>query len=429
MSDIASLYKKFGFSEPPFNQTPDTRFLFKSSQHMAALDHLKYALLTDGFTLLTGAPGIGKTLLCRQILRDAGKDVQTVYIYNTYFSMLDLFKLIYHDITGEQLNGESHSHCFNKINQLLLLLAAKGKKVIVLIDEAQSLTSDTLEGLRQLSNLETEKKKLLSFILIGQPELESCLTDYNLRQLEQRISVRYVLKSFKLSETREYVSHRMCLSTSSVINDTHYRFTTFAICLVHWYSRGIPRRINQICDRALLASFNTGKREIGIFTVFRAACEIIRRHNSINVGLARNRAFVKIAIILIILGFAMYVGLDRYQDTINKKKEDPVLSQYHLNTDLIPLVKPPDLSTVSRDSAQPAMTEKQTFTETVHEINVTQPMSMAIVKSKKKPVNIKDEGFRSDLDSGEEALDNQLRPAFGEDGQETSVTALPMGKK
>ncbi len=131
MNDIAHLYKKFGFNEPPFNQTPDTRYLFKSSQHMAALDHLKYALLMDGFTLLTGTPGIGKTLLCRQILRDADKDVQTVYIYNTYFSMLDLFKLIYHDITGEQLKSESHSECFNKINKILLQLAEKEKKVVV----------------------------------------------------------------------------------------------------------------------------------------------------------------------------------------------------------------------------------------------------------------------------------------------------------
>ncbi len=321
MNDITYLYKKFGFNEPPFNQTPDTRFLFKSSQHMAAFDHLKYALLMDGFTLLTGAPGIGKTLLCRQILRDAGKDVQTVYIYNTYFSMLDLLKLIYHDITGEQLNGESHSQCFNKINQLLLLLAAKGKKVVVLIDEAQGLSTDILEGLRQLSNLETEKKKLLSFILIGQPELESRLSAHNLRQLEQRISVRYVLKSFKLSETREYVSHRIRLSTSSVINDTHYRFTTFAIRLVHWYSRGIPRRINQICDRALLASFNTGKKKIGFFTLLHAAREITGRKNTENYQPDRLWLFVRTATILTILGLTLYLGLDLYQDKIDKKRE------------------------------------------------------------------------------------------------------------
>ncbi len=320
MSEIASLYREFGFNEPPFNQTPDTNFLFKSKQHMAAIDHLKYALLMDGFTLLTGEPGIGKTLLCRQILRDAGKDVQTVYIYNTYFSMLDLLKLIYHDITGEQLNGESYSQCFNKINYLLLLLAAIGKKVVVLIDEAQGMTTDILEGLRQLSNLETEKKKLLSFILIGQPELELRLADHNLRQLEQRISVRYVLKSFKLSETRKYVSHRMRLSKSSVINDIHYRFTTFAIYLVHWYSRGIPRRINQICDRALLASFNTGKKKIGFFTLLHAAREIIARRNSENRP-ARHWLFVRIATILTILGLALCILDWTCIRKIDKKRE------------------------------------------------------------------------------------------------------------
>ncbi len=337
MNDIAYLYKKFGFNEPPFNQTPDTRFLFKSSKHMAALDHLKYALLMDGFTLLTGTPGIGKTLLCRQILRDAGKDVQTVYIYNTYFSMLDLFKLIYHDITGEQLKGESHSECFNRINQLLLLLAAKGKKVVVIIDEAQGLSTEKLEGLRQLSNLETEKKKLLSFILIGQPELELRLANHDLRQLDQRISVRYVLKPFKLSETREYVGHRMRLSTNSVVNDMAYQFTIPAIFLVHWFSRGIPRRINQICGRALLASFNAGKKSVGFFTLLHAAREIIGRKDSKDYQPARRSSFVRIATILTIFGLALYFGLDLYQNKIDKKREalsvsiEEYRSEYDLN--------------------------------------------------------------------------------------------------
>lgn len=321
MNDIAYLYKKFGFNEPPFNQTPDTRYLFKSSKHMAALDHLKYALLMDGFTLLTGTPGIGKTLLCRQLLRDAGKNVQTVYIYNTYFSMVDLYKLIYHDLTGEQLKGDSLSQCFNKINELLLLLAAKGKRVVVLIDEAQGLTTEKLEGLRQLSNLETEKKRLLSFILIGQPELELRLGEYNLRQLEQRISVRYVLKPFKPSETREYINHRMRLSMSSVINNTTYKFTTFAVYLVHWYSRGIPRRINQICGRALQASFNSGKKEIGFFTILKSAREITGRKSLKYCYFTRHSFFTKTATLLVFLGIISNIWLSFYQDKIDKKSE------------------------------------------------------------------------------------------------------------
>ncbi len=321
MSDIAALYKKFGFKEPPFNQTPDTGFLFKSKKHMAALDHLRYGLTTDEFTLLTGSYGMGKTLLCRQILRTAGKDIQTVYIYNTCLSMLDIYKAIYYDLTGTQLESKSAGKCFHEINKVLLRLAEEGKKVVVLVDEAQGLKPELLEGLRQLSNFETEKRKLLSFILIGQPELESRLASQDLRQLEQRISVRYVLKPFKLSETIKYIHHRLSLSTNKAISDTAFRFTTIAVCIVHWYSRGVPRRINQICDRALLASFNTGKRAIGAFTVLQAAREVVGKHNSGKIGLFRYRGFVKIAIVLIIFGIAIYAGLDRYQDAINKKRE------------------------------------------------------------------------------------------------------------
>ena len=151
--------------------------------------------------------------------------------------------------------------------------------------------------------------------------MESRLTEYDLRQLDQRISVRYALEPFKLSETRKYVNHRMCISINSDIKDTTYKFTTFAIYLVHWYSRGIPRRINQICDRALLASFNTGKRRIGLFTILHSAREIIGRKNSGNYQPARRWLFVRIATSLTFFGIALYMGLDLYQDKINKKNE------------------------------------------------------------------------------------------------------------
>lgn len=147
----------------------------------------------------------------------------------------------------------------------------------MLIDEAQSLKPEVLEGLRQLSNLETEKKKLLSFIMVGQPELEERLASRELRQLEQRISVRYILKSLSKTETREYVKHRLLLAADETENITAKPdFTNLAFYLIYRYSKGVPRRINQICDRALMASFNDGRAEVGAWTVYKAAREILR---------------------------------------------------------------------------------------------------------------------------------------------------------
>ncbi len=402
MNDIASLYRKFGFSEPPFNQTPDTSFLYKGKQHMAALDHLKYGLMTDGFTMLIGVHGMGKTLICRQILRTAGKDIQTVYIYNTYLNMLDLFKVIYHDLTGKQLEGENYTTCFQETNKLLLRLAGEGKKVVVLIDEAQGLDPKLLEGLRQLSNLETEKKKLLSFILIGQPELRTRLTSPAMSQLEQRISVRYVLKPFKLSETMDYIYYRMRLSTNSAISNTSYFFTTFAICLAHWYSRGIPRRINQICDRALQATFNIEKKKIGFFTIFHAAREVIGKDRSGNYKSVRYRVFVRSVIIATILGLGTYVGLDMYQHKLGEKGKSFNLKPIYLRSELTPVAKVPTKLHVI---------EKQTpgaLEETILETRVVPPEAIDVAKPKQELSNPGVGQFRFDQDSKEKALDNLL---------------------
>ena len=275
MNDIASIYREFGFLEPPFNQTPDTNLLYMSKQHTKALNHLRYGLLTEGFTLLTGEIGLGKTILCRQLLKSADEGIRTAYIYNTYVGLLDLLKVIYYDFTGEYLETASYSTCFNELNRFLIQMAKNGEKVVVLIDEAQGLQLDVLEGLRQLSNLETEKKKLLSIIMVGQPEITTLLKKRSLRQLNQRISVRCILKPLELSETRKYVYYRLALVTDKTKDVTIPYFSDFAMYLIHRFSKGVPRRINQICDRALLASFNVGKLEIGAWLLRRAAREVL----------------------------------------------------------------------------------------------------------------------------------------------------------
>ncbi len=275
MDDLSHIYHQLGFTESPFNQTPDTNFLYTGRQHMKALNHLQYGLMIDGFTLLIGEIGLGKTILCRQLLKTAGKGVRTVYIYNTYINLIDLLKAIYYDLTGVALESDTYSKCFNAINISLIRAAKNGEKVVVVIDEAQSLNPNVLEGLRQLSNLETEKRKLLSFIMVGQPELAERLARSSLRQLDQRISVRHYLKPLGLSDTRKYINHRLYLATNSAKSILTPYFSDFAIYLVYKYSKGAPRRINQICDRALLASFNAGKSKIGIGMLRKAAREIL----------------------------------------------------------------------------------------------------------------------------------------------------------
>lgn len=283
MISLKENYRAMGFSEPPFNQTPDTDFFYLSKQHLAALYHLQYGMLSDGFTMLTGEVGLGKTLLCRQLLKIRVKGIKTVYIYNTYINLVDLLKSIYYDLTGIGLVCESSGKCFYAINQVLLRMAKEGEKVVIVIDEAHCLEPGVLEGLRHLSNLETEKSKLLSFLMVGQPELEKRLAKKDMRQLAQRISVRHVLKPLAYRDTRDYIDHRMKLAAANSAVDAgqlvfHYPspfFSEYAKYMVYRYSRGVPRRINQICDRALLACAVKGDRKIGSWTVRRAAREIL----------------------------------------------------------------------------------------------------------------------------------------------------------
>lgn len=272
MINLKENYRAMGFSESPFNQTPDTDFFYLSKQHLAALYHLQYGMLSDGFTMLTGEVGLGKTLLCRQLLKMRVKGIKTVYIYNTYVNLVDLLKSIYYDLTGTNLACESSGKCFYEINRVLLRMAEKDEKVVLVIDEAHCLEPGVLEGLRHLSNLETEKSKFLSFLMVGQPELEKRLAKNDMRQLAQRISVRHILKPLVYMDTRDYINHRMKLAAT---NSTAPFFSEYAKYMIYRYSKGVPRRINQICDRALLASAVKGDRKIGSWTVRRAAREIL----------------------------------------------------------------------------------------------------------------------------------------------------------
>ncbi len=269
--DLGICYQQLGFSEPPFRLTPDTDFFFPGSRHKEALNHLRFGIASGGLTMLTGEVGLGKTLLCRHLLRHPPQGVRFAYLLNPDQSYGDLLISIYEDLTGAIPEDRSLGAVQRELPRVLLKLAEAGERVVVLVDEAHRLSGKVLEGLRLLSNLDTEKDKLMCLLLVGQPELEQKLAGRAFRPLRQRISVKYRLEPFHYHETREYIRHRLKVADST--GEKLIAATTS--CLIHFLSKGVPRRINQLCDRALLAAYAKGRHTITPFMVWRSSREFM----------------------------------------------------------------------------------------------------------------------------------------------------------
>ena len=241
----------FNLREPPFNLTPDPRFLFPSSQHEEALSHLLYGIHErKGFIEITGEVGTGKTVLCRALLEQLDDSVSTALIFNSYLTRTELLASISRDfgLASESAVGAA---LIDRLNTYLLSEFSAGRNAVVVIDEAQNLEPIVLEQLRMLSNLETTRGKLLQIILVGQPELRAKLSLPGMRQLEQRIAVRFHINQLNRDETARYVLHRLRVAGA----DTGITFTPQALKLIYRYSTGLPRRINLLCDRALMNAF------------------------------------------------------------------------------------------------------------------------------------------------------------------------------
>lgn len=271
LPELDAVYQALGFHRAPFRITPDTDLFFPHSQYLTALSHLRYGLMTGGFTLLTGEVGLGKTLVCRYFMRQlAGEQVRTAYVFNPAQSYGDLLAGIYRDLTGDQAPVTSEGELHDLMYATLVRFAEQQIRVALIVDEAHGMTPRLLEGLRLLSNLETEQRKLISLMLFGQTELESMLGTSEMRALRQRISIWHRLKPFGWLETGEYVRHRMNTARSTGV----FQFSRTALLAVHWYARGVPRRINQICDRAVLLAFARGSHEVTRAMVRTAAREV-----------------------------------------------------------------------------------------------------------------------------------------------------------
>ena len=253
------VYEKFFYlKENPFNITPDPRFLYRSKKHQEALDLLFFGISErKGFMMLSGEVGTGKTTICRVLLDKLNSKVEKALILTPFLSDIELIRAINEDF-GVTEHNSSLKEQLDALNAFLLKKAQHGGNAVVIIDEAQNLSLKALEMVRLLSNFETEKMKLLQIVLVGQPELREKLKLPELRQLNQRIVVRYHLMSLNFEETKEYIFNRLTIAGGK----GNIRFTSTALRSIYEASSGIPRLINIVCDRALTAAFVVGKRVV-----------------------------------------------------------------------------------------------------------------------------------------------------------------------
>ncbi|MCK4839826.1 MAG: AAA family ATPase [Desulfobulbaceae bacterium] len=275
--------KHFNLNENPFSIAPDPRYLYMSNKHREALAHLMYGLETDGgFVLLTGEVGTGKTTVCRCLLEQLPKDLNVAFVLNPKLTSAELLATVCDEL-GIRYRTEQPSikELVDNINRYLLDAHANGRKTVLIIDEAQNLSPDVLEQIRLLTNLETNQRKLLQIVMLGQPELRDQLARPELRQLAQRITARYHLGPLDRNEIAPYINHRL-----GVAGHHKKLFPDQVINRIYGLTNGIPRLINVICDRALLGTYVEGREQVNHLTLKKAALEVFG-HSGNSLGILR----------------------------------------------------------------------------------------------------------------------------------------------
>ena len=275
--------KTFGLTQDPFSIAPDPRFLFMSERHREALAHLLFGVTGKdnsvggtggGFVLLTGDIGTGKTTICRCFLEQIPDNCHVAYIFNPKLSAIELLQSICEEFhitvaagAAQALTAKAY---IDALNAFLLQNHASGQSCVLIIDEAQNLSGDVLEQLRLLTNLETNERKLLQIVLIGQPELRVMLARPELEQLAQRVIARFHLDALNAPETTHYITHRLAVAGHTGA----LPFTAKALARIHHLSNGVPRRINLLCGRSLLGAWSSGQQRVDTGVINKAAAEV-----------------------------------------------------------------------------------------------------------------------------------------------------------
>ena len=307
----------YGFTEKPFSLTPDPKYLYKSESHANAFELLQYAIRRrEGFIVVTGDIGTGKTTLCRAVLDHLDRKTFTALVLNPFITEEDLLRMILQDfgvvsreeIKRGRLTGVTKQELIDTLNEFLLSLLPLHAGALLIIDEAQNLPHQVLEQIRILSNLETDKEKLLQIVLVGQLNLKDLLRAPHLRQLDQRVSIRFELKPLNGEETAAYVAHRLTIAGGGA----SVSFAPKALELVHKYTAGIPRLINLLCDRALVGGYaaRTNRITPEIVTTAAAGLELIKPRFAIGTWLHnRTAAFAAGVAVMALLAAAIGYGV------------------------------------------------------------------------------------------------------------------------
>ncbi len=332
----------YGLREKPFSLSPDPRFLYLAGSHREALAHLLYGIEQgEGFISITGEVGTGKTTLCRTLLERLDGDLELAFLFNPSRTALELLQSICAEF-DLPVEGLARRSLMSQLNDFLVAQKRIGRRVLLIIDEAQTLSENTLEQVRLLSNLETSREKLLQILLLGQPELDRKLAERGLRQLRQRISVRWKLEPLSAQETRAYVRHRLAVATGGPKD----LFSEAALREVHRRTGGIPRLVNQLCDRALLAGYASRAARIGPRLVRAAAREIPdaehprRRRPGSQEGRSAPRPWLFFAMSFALVGLSLFAGLQvgrhRLTDSLRASVFKPAESRTEATTNSTP---------------------------------------------------------------------------------------------